>query len=72
MSIKFVKEIISSIEEVVKLLGFNVQKWDYKMKLQGDKYGRKGYFLVVIEVGCVLMLRSYSIFSFGKCVVVKL
>lgn len=70
-STKPAKEIISSIEEAAKPLGFNVQKRDYKMKLQGDKHGRKGHLSVATEVGRVLMLRSYSIFSLGKCAVVK-
>jgi hypothetical protein len=44
------KEIISTIEEAAKPLGFNVQKRDYKMKLQGDKHGRKGHLSVATEV----------------------
>jgi len=44
------KEIISSIEEAAKPLGFNVQKRDYKMRLQGDKLGRKGHLSVSTEV----------------------
>lgn len=49
-STKPAKEIISSIEEAAKPLGFNVQKRDYKMKLQGDKHGRKGHLSVATEV----------------------
>ncbi|CAI9101087.1 OLC1v1038333C1 [Oldenlandia corymbosa var. corymbosa] len=43
-------EIISKIEETAKPLGFNVQKKNYKMKLQGDKTGRKGHLAVATEV----------------------
>ncbi|KAL3536658.1 hypothetical protein ACH5RR_000024 [Cinchona calisaya] len=43
-------EIISKIEETAKPLGFNVQKKNYKMKLQGDKTGRKGHLSVATEV----------------------
>jgi 5'-AMP-activated protein kinase catalytic alpha subunit len=49
-STKPAKEIITSIEEAAKPLGFNVQKRDYKMKLQGDKHGRKGHLSVATEV----------------------
>lgn len=49
-STKPAKEIISTIEEAAKPLGFNVQKRDYKMKLQGDKHGRKGHLSVATEV----------------------
>jgi len=55
-STKPAKEIISSIEEAAKPLGFNVQKRDYKMKLQGDKHGRKGHLSVATEVSRVLSL----------------
>ncbi len=48
------KEIISTIEEAAKPLGFNVQKRDYKMKLQGDKHGRKGHLSVATEVSTCL------------------
>ncbi|KAJ7530752.1 hypothetical protein O6H91_14G017500 [Diphasiastrum complanatum] len=44
------KEIISKIEEAAKPLGFNVQKRNYKMKLQGAKTGRKGHLSVATEV----------------------
>jgi len=47
---KSAKEIIETIEEAAKPLGFNVQKRDYKMKLQGDKLGRKGHLSVSTEV----------------------
>ncbi|KAF8379798.1 hypothetical protein HHK36_029247 [Tetracentron sinense] len=43
-------EIMSKIEEAAKPLGFNVRKQNYKMKLQGDKTGRKGHLSVATEV----------------------
>ncbi|KAI5647078.1 hypothetical protein M9H77_33083 [Catharanthus roseus] len=43
-------EIMSKIEETAKPLGFNVHKKNYKMKLQGDKTGRKGQLSVATEV----------------------
>nr|QND78266.1 calcineurin B-like protein-interacting protein kinase 9 [Nitraria tangutorum] len=43
-------EIMSKIEETAKPLGFNVRKGNYKMKLQGDKSGRKGQLSVATEV----------------------
>ncbi|XP_028752298.1 LOW QUALITY PROTEIN: CBL-interacting serine/threonine-protein kinase 9-like [Neltuma alba] len=43
-------EIISKIEEAAKPLGFNVHRRNYKMKLQGDKSGRKGHLSVATEV----------------------
>ncbi|XP_073142018.1 CBL-interacting serine/threonine-protein kinase 9-like isoform X2 [Henckelia pumila] len=43
-------EIMSKIEETAKPLGFNVHKKNYKMKLQGDKSGRKGQLAVATEV----------------------
>ncbi|KAL2461431.1 CBL-interacting serine/threonine-protein kinase 9 [Abeliophyllum distichum] len=43
-------EIMSKIEEAAKPLGFNVHKRNYKMKLQGDKTGRKGHLSVATEV----------------------
>ncbi|XP_027335727.1 CBL-interacting serine/threonine-protein kinase 9 isoform X4 [Abrus precatorius] len=43
-------EIMSKIEETAKPLGFNVHKRNYKMKLQGDKSGRKGHLSVATEV----------------------
>ncbi|KAG0457081.1 hypothetical protein HPP92_022238 [Vanilla planifolia] len=42
-------EIMSKIEETAKPLGFNVHKNNYKMKLKGDKTGRKGYLSVATE-----------------------
>ncbi|XP_021889567.1 CBL-interacting serine/threonine-protein kinase 9 isoform X2 [Carica papaya] len=43
-------EIMSKIEEAAKPLGFNVCKHNYKMKLKGDKTGRKGQLSVATEV----------------------
>ncbi|XP_028226893.1 CBL-interacting serine/threonine-protein kinase 9-like isoform X2 [Glycine soja] len=43
-------EIMFKIEEAAKPLGFNVHKRNYKMKLQGDKSGRKGHLSVATEV----------------------
>ncbi|XVF22300.1 hypothetical protein REPUB_Repub12eG0161100 [Reevesia pubescens] len=43
-------EIISKLEEAAKPLGFNVHKHNYKMKLKGDKTGRKGQLSVATEV----------------------
>ncbi|KAF6153721.1 hypothetical protein GIB67_000954 [Kingdonia uniflora] len=43
-------EIVLKIEEAAKPLGFKVQKQNYKMKLQGDKTGRKGHLSVATEV----------------------
>lgn len=43
-------EIMSKIEETAKPLGFNVQKHNYKMKLKGDRTGRKGHLSVATEV----------------------
>jgi hypothetical protein len=55
------KEIISTIEEAAKPLGFNVQKNDYKMKLKGDNNGRKGHLSVATEVwSCLCHLCGIS------------
>ncbi|XP_059651182.1 CBL-interacting serine/threonine-protein kinase 9 isoform X2 [Cornus florida] len=43
-------EIMSKIEETAKPLGFNVHKRNYKMKLKGDRTGRKGHLSVATEV----------------------
>uniref|UniRef100_A0A2P2L8E4 non-specific serine/threonine protein kinase n=1 Tax=Rhizophora mucronata TaxID=61149 RepID=A0A2P2L8E4_RHIMU len=43
-------EIMSKIEEAAKPLGFNVDKRNYKMKLKGDKTGRKGQLSMATEV----------------------
>jgi hypothetical protein len=44
-------EIIASIEEVAKPLGFDVQTRNFKMKMKGDKEGRKGHLSVATQVG---------------------
>eukprot|EP01018_Ginkgo_biloba_P032980 Gb_25414 [translate_table: standard] len=44
------KEILSKIEESARPLGFDVQKQNYKMKLQGTKAGRKGPLSIATEV----------------------
>ncbi|WOL07889.1 CBL-interacting protein kinase 23-like isoform X1 [Canna indica] len=43
-------EILSKIEEAAKPLGFDVKKQNYKMKLQGEKSGRKGQLAIATEV----------------------
>ncbi|KAI3851519.1 hypothetical protein MKW92_008359 [Papaver armeniacum] len=43
-------EIMSKIEEAAMPLGFNVTKNNYKMKLQGEKTGRKGHLSIATEV----------------------
>ncbi|KAH6756607.1 hypothetical protein C2S51_038906 [Perilla frutescens var. frutescens] len=43
-------EIMSKIEAAARPMGFNVNKRNYKMKLQGDRTGRKGQLAVVTEV----------------------
>lgn len=43
-------EIVSKIEATAKPLGFNVEKKNYKMKLQGEKKGRKGHLSVATQV----------------------
>ncbi|CAN1309480.1 CBL-interacting serine/threonine-protein kinase 9 [Linum perenne] len=43
-------ELMSRIEEAAKPLGFNVNKRNYKMKLKGDKSGRKGQLSMATEV----------------------
>ncbi|KAL7242024.1 hypothetical protein ACSBR1_014580 [Camellia fascicularis] len=42
--------IISKIEETAVPLGFDVKKNNYKMKLQGEKTGRKGHLAVATEI----------------------
>ncbi|PIA30173.1 hypothetical protein AQUCO_05700105v1 [Aquilegia coerulea] len=44
------KEIVSKIEEAAMPLGFNVKKNKYKMKLQGEKTGRKGQLSIATEI----------------------
>ncbi|KAJ9153148.1 hypothetical protein P3X46_026622 [Hevea brasiliensis] len=43
-------EIISKIEEAVMPLGFEVKKNNFKMKLQGEKSGRKGHLSIATEI----------------------
>ncbi|XWS16010.1 hypothetical protein CRYUN_Cryun34aG0050000 [Craigia yunnanensis] len=43
-------EIISKIEEAAMPLGFDVRKNNYKMKLLGEKTGRKGHLAVTTEI----------------------
>ncbi|CAL9213370.1 unnamed protein product [Arabidopsis halleri] len=43
-------EIMSKMEETAKPLGFNVRKDNYKIKMKGDKSGRKGQLSVATEV----------------------
>ncbi|XP_027344448.1 CBL-interacting serine/threonine-protein kinase 3-like [Abrus precatorius] len=44
------KEIINKIEEAAKPLGFDVQKKNFKMKLENVKAGRKGNLGVATEI----------------------
>lgn len=43
-------EIVSKIEATARPLGFNVEKKNYKMKIQGEKKGRKGHLSVATQV----------------------
>ncbi|THU74137.1 hypothetical protein C4D60_Mb04t30170 [Musa balbisiana] len=43
-------EILSRIEAAAKPLGFDVKKQNYKLKLQGEKSGRKGHLAIATEV----------------------
>ncbi|ONK67289.1 uncharacterized protein A4U43_C06F18610 [Asparagus officinalis] len=43
-------EILSKIEQAATPLGFNVEKRNYKLKLQGEKSGRKGHLSIATEV----------------------
>ncbi|CAI0469852.1 unnamed protein product [Linum tenue] len=43
-------ELMSRIEEAAKPLGFNVDKKKYKMKLKGERSGRKGQLSMATEV----------------------
>ncbi|XP_073143494.1 CBL-interacting protein kinase 23 [Henckelia pumila] len=43
-------EIISKIEQAAVPMGFDVKKNNYKMKLQGEKSGRKGHLSVATEI----------------------
>ncbi|KAJ0961532.1 hypothetical protein J5N97_001705 [Dioscorea zingiberensis] len=44
------KEIISKIEAAAKPLGFDIQKKNYKMKLENVKAGRKGNLNIATEI----------------------
>ncbi|XP_075502908.1 CBL-interacting protein kinase 23-like [Primulina tabacum] len=44
------KEIISKIEQAAVPMGFDVKKNNYKMKLHGEKSGRKGHLSVATEI----------------------
>lgn len=44
------EEILSKIEEAAKPLGFNAEKQNYKLKLKGEKSGRKGPLAIATEV----------------------
>jgi len=46
-------EIITKIEEAAKPLGFNVEKQNCKLKLLGEKTGRKGHLAIATEVFAV-------------------
>ncbi|KAK9697023.1 hypothetical protein RND81_08G010000 [Saponaria officinalis] len=43
-------EIISKIEKTAVPLGFGVKKSNYKLKLQGEKSGRKGQLAIATEI----------------------
>lgn len=43
-------EILLKIEQAATPLGFNVEKRNYKLKLQGEKTGRKGHLSIATEV----------------------
>ncbi|RWW48198.1 hypothetical protein BHE74_00045749 [Ensete ventricosum] len=43
-------EIVSKIEAAAKPLGFDVKRQKYKLKLQGEKSGRKGHLAIATEV----------------------
>uniref|UniRef100_A0A5B6Z1T4 non-specific serine/threonine protein kinase n=1 Tax=Davidia involucrata TaxID=16924 RepID=A0A5B6Z1T4_DAVIN len=57
-------EIISKIEEAAVPLGFDVKKNNYKLKLQGEKTGRKGHLSIATEIFevvpslCIVELRK--------------
>ncbi|KAH9747992.1 CBL-interacting serine/threonine-protein kinase 23 [Citrus sinensis] len=53
-----VNEIISKIEEAASPLGFDVKKNNFKLKLQGEKTGRKGHLSVATEVDFSFSLRN--------------
>ncbi|KAK4488145.1 hypothetical protein RD792_003887 [Penstemon davidsonii] len=43
-------EIITKIEEAAMPMGFDVKKNNYKMKLHGEKSGRKGHLSIATEI----------------------
>lgn len=43
-------EILSKIEQAAAPLGFNAEKHNFKLKLQGEKSGRKGHLAIATEV----------------------
>ncbi|KAK7279710.1 hypothetical protein RJT34_24767 [Clitoria ternatea] len=43
-------EIISKIEQAAQPLGFNIKRDNYKLKIQGEKTGRKGHLSIVTEI----------------------
>ncbi|XP_020275744.1 CBL-interacting protein kinase 23 isoform X3 [Asparagus officinalis] len=43
-------EVLSKLEQAATPLGFNVEKRNYKLKLQGEKSGRKGHLSIATEV----------------------
>ncbi|XP_022865322.1 CBL-interacting serine/threonine-protein kinase 23-like [Olea europaea var. sylvestris] len=43
-------EIISKIEQAALPLGFDVKKNNYKLKLHGEKTGRKGHLSIATEI----------------------
>ncbi|XP_015695094.1 CBL-interacting protein kinase 3 isoform X1 [Oryza brachyantha] len=44
------KEIINRIEEAANLLGFNIEKKNYRMRMENIKAGRKGHLSIATEV----------------------
>ncbi len=59
-------EIIASIEEVAKPLGFDVQTRNFKMKMKGDKEGRKGHLSVATQVGDSALLHDSNLEIFSS------
>jgi 5'-AMP-activated protein kinase catalytic alpha subunit len=55
---KSAKEIVSTIEEAARPLGFNVHVQNHNIKLRGGKQGRKGQLSVSTQVGSVFFLIS--------------
>ncbi|KAG0501574.1 hypothetical protein HPP92_001646 [Vanilla planifolia] len=44
------ERILSKIEEAAKPLGFKTEKQNYRMKMEGEKSGRKGHLAIATEV----------------------